>query len=104
MPIGKHGFQKGHKLSVGKKAYNWKESELSNAGIHQWVKRWKVKTCCESCGKTNGRLEWANIDHKYRRVLDDYICLCPSCHKRRDIAVGLVNIDKFKHSVKKNAD
>lgn len=27
---------------------------------------------------------WANIDHKYRRLLDDYISMCVSCHRQYD--------------------
>lgn len=102
MPIGKHGFQKGHKLNVGEKSKDWKGENASYVAIHQWVRRWKKKTQCSVCGEKDKRLEWANIDHQYRRNLDDYICLCVRCHKIYDIKTGLVNIDKFKHS-KKNA-
>ena len=30
-------------------------------------------------------IHWANIDHKYRRNLDDWIGLCAKCHRRYDI-------------------
>jgi hypothetical protein len=54
--------------------------------MHVWVARWKVKpSLCEHCGTTKSKkYEWANIDHKYRRVLDDYIRLCTSCHRNYD--------------------
>lgn len=29
--------------------------------------------------------QWANKDHKYRRVLEDYMRLCASCHQKYDI-------------------
>ena len=51
------------------------------SALHKWVRKWKGKpTVCESCGRTDCRIEWANSDHKYRRVLDDYIALCVPCH------------------------
>lgn len=57
------------------------KNEAGYSALHKWVTKWKVKPdACENCGKTNCRIEWANIDHKYRRVLDDYIPLCVSCH------------------------
>lgn len=55
------------------------------SAIHKWVRKWKGKpACCENCGKDDCRLEWANIDHSYKRVLEDYIALCISCHKAYD--------------------
>lgn len=54
--------------------------------IHLWVEIWKGKPSkCESCGTESAkRFEWANIDHKYRRVLDDYIRMCTKCHRKYD--------------------
>ena len=37
------------------------------------------------CGtETAKKFEWANIDHKYRRVLEDFIRMCTSCHRKYD--------------------
>ncbi len=56
--------------------------------IHQWVVREKGRpTKCEHCGKdglTRHKIQWANIDHKYRRFLSDYIRLCVKCHRKYD--------------------
>lgn len=67
-----------------------------NAGkrsLHLWVEKWKGKTdTCENCGKSGLKgiqVQWANIDHKYRRVLDDYIRLCSKCHGKYDSSKGL---------------
>jgi len=67
-----------------------------NAGkraIHNWVGQWKGKPdTCEKCGKSGlsgVQINWANIDHKYRRVLDDYIRLCSKCHGEYDTEHGL---------------
>lgn len=72
--------------SFGKNHHNWKGN---NAGItpkHIWVRKWKGKPDhCEICGTTDKRqYNWANIDHKYRRVLEDYISMCVPCHRIYD--------------------
>lgn len=82
-----NGFKKGHLLSIGKKNGLWKGKKVSYSGLHIWVRKWKGKPKkCEVCGSTDKlKYQWANIDHRYRRVLEDYISMCPSCHKKYDI-------------------
>ena len=67
---------------------NWKGDEVSYWGIHKWVIRHKGQPdTCEKCGKSGlyGRkINWANVDNRYRRVLDDYIRLCVTCHSEHD--------------------
>ena len=69
-------------------SYQWKGDSAGYVAIHIWVRKWKGKpNICEICGiETAKRYEWANIDHKYRRVLEDYIRACKSCHKKYDNA------------------
>jgi len=76
-----------------KKTYNigddnpsWKGKSASYSAVHKWVNFWKGSLRqCEVCGTTSAKkYEWINIDHKYRRVLDDYIRACTSCHRRYD--------------------
>lgn len=63
----------------------WKGRLVGYSGLHKWVKRHKGSPKhCLICSKKKS-LQWANIDHKYRRNLDDYIPLCSSCHKLFDI-------------------
>ena len=73
----------------GEKHHNWKGDDVGYISIHSWVVRWKGKPdTCEKCGKSGlkeRRIHWANIDHQYRRVLDDYIRLCSGCHGKFDI-------------------
>jgi len=73
----------------GKNHPIWKADEVGFCALHAWVSRWKGKPdTCEHCGKTGldgGQINWANIDHKYRRVLEDYIRLCVPCHRKYDI-------------------
>jgi len=76
---------KAHK---GDKAHNWKGDKVGYYALHSWVKRWKgIPKKCKHCGATNKerKIHWANIDHKYKRKLSDYIELCVSCHKKYDL-------------------
>lgn len=71
---------------IGEKNAMWKGDKVGYHCMHDWVERWKGKPKkCEMCGtETAKKFEWANIDHKYRRVLEDYIRLCTSCHRNYD--------------------
>ena len=73
------------------KNYAWKGNKVSHRGLHQWIRRKKGKpTKCSFCGKEDSRpryIQWANIDGQYRRDLSDYIALCGSCHKLKDLAM-----------------
>jgi hypothetical protein len=88
-------FKKGHSsfCGIGFTHFAWKGEKASYTAPHKWVQRWKGKPdTCEHCGKSGlkGRqIHWANIDHTYRRVLDDYIALCAKCHKAYDKARGV---------------
>lgn len=67
----------------------WLGDDVGYSGVHRWIVKWKGQPdTCEMCGKTGltGRkIGWANVDHSYKRVLDDYIRLCALCHRRYDI-------------------
>lgn len=53
--------------------------------LHRWVRRQKGKPLtCSKCGSSPLVIHWANIDHKYRKNIDDFIALCPPCHYRFD--------------------
>ena len=70
----------------------WKGENAKHAAIHMWVKLHKKKpNKCSDCGKIGNsrQLHWSNIDHKYKRNLDDYIVRCPACHKKYDLKNGL---------------
>ena len=77
----------------GEKNPNWKGDNVGYYALHDWVIREKGKPqICKHCGDTKDerRLYWCNIDHKYRRNLNDYISLCASCHRRYDIENNLI--------------
>lgn len=94
--VGK--WMKGRKLSEEtrkkmseakkeEKAYQWKGKRVGYRGLHKWVNKWKGKPkICEHCGATykEREIQWANIDHKYRRNLNDFISLCVPCHRKYD--------------------
>lgn len=79
------------KKTRGSKNYAWKGESVSYRGLHQWVRREKGKPIqCSDCGIIDyapKKIQWANIDGKYRRQLSDYIALCASCHKIFDLAM-----------------
>ena len=84
----KFGFQKGHTLNSEEKSYHWRGEEVGYKGVHIWVRKWKGKPkLCEVCGLDDSKriYHWANIDHTYKRVLEDYISMCVSCHRKFDM-------------------
>ena len=80
------------KNNTGKNHPAWLGAHASYRAIHYWVIRHKGKpTKCSKCGVVDSRprhIQWANVDGKYVRSLDDFIALCVSCHKFYDIALA----------------
>lgn len=63
----------------------WKGEKAKYVAIHMWIKRVKgVPKKCVHCGAIGRMLHWANIDHLYRRNLNDFISLCVPCHRKMD--------------------
>lgn len=85
MPSGVYKHKKNQGLQPDEKHYRWKGDNVSYSALHHWInKKLGHPFVCEHCGKSEGRLEWANINHKYRRILEDWIRLCKSCHRKHD--------------------
>lgn len=65
---------------------SWKGDRVGYHGMHRWViNKLGNPQKCEHCGDDSKRkYEWANVDHKYRRNLKDYMRLCTSCHRKWD--------------------
>lgn len=92
----------------------WKGSEVGYGALHDWVRKYLGKpTKCSNIDckyprknssrsiiKSPKRFEWANRDHKYRRVLKDYISLCTSCHRLYDYKNRLSDIGSGTGSIK----
>lgn len=74
-----------HKINKGSRHGNWRGNSVKFGALHDWVRRWKkMPTICNKCRAPNKKLTWANIDHKYRRKLEDFIALCYKCHQQFD--------------------
>lgn len=65
---------------------NWVGDKVSYSSLHAWVRQHKgTPQKCEHCGTTKLRkYEWASIDHKYLRDLDNWVRLCTKCHRQMD--------------------
>lgn len=100
MPDG-HG-EKVRKSLLGRKeelARNWKGDKAGYVAIHIWLKNKYGKAFkCENPNCTYPkpikyrkpllkpkRFEWASISRENKRNREDWIQLCPSCHRKYDI-------------------
>lgn len=76
---------RGNIRRIGEDNKNWKGDNVSYRSLHRWVEQWRGKpNKCELCGKTNLRLHWASVDHKYERNLVKWLRLCAPCHGKYD--------------------
>jgi hypothetical protein len=87
--------KRGHLFHQGESSHLWQGDNITYGALHNWVNYSKSKTgICTNCGAnvgptTRAGTQWANVDHTYRRVLEDYIELCRACHAVYDIVNGL---------------
>jgi len=74
--IGKYGME----------SRRWKGDGASYVAKHMWlVKHYGEADHCDFCHKEDAsRYEWANKYHSESRNREDYIQLCPSCHRLFD--------------------
>jgi hypothetical protein len=70
---------------TGKKYYT-KEKSRFLVSIHHWVeKRLGTPMKCSICGTEKKRVyHWSNKDHQYKKNLNDWQRLCPTCHREYD--------------------
>ena len=73
----------------GEEARRWKGEAAGYVAIHMWIKKhWGMPDHCDMCNCHDAsRYEWCNKDKKYRRVREDWMQLCPSCHRIYDCAI-----------------
>ena len=69
----------------------WKGDKVKYSGLHYWVRKHLGRPMkCEMCGsEKENRYEWANVDHKYKRRLEDWIRLCCRCHYAYDCGMDI---------------
>lgn len=71
---------------AGAKNPMWKGNKVGYFALHDWVERHLGKpSYCAFCQKMEGKFHWANVSRAYKRLLSDWIRLCPSCHKLYDL-------------------
>jgi len=59
--------------------------------MHVWVRRRKGKASlykCIDCGEQ--AIHWSNVDHSYKRKLEDYQPRCMKCHRKYDKEANLI--------------
>jgi len=81
---------------------NWKWDCVWYSCLHRRVKKWKWKPMrCDNCGSIDAKkYEWANIDHKYNRILDDYIQMCTTCHRKYDYTKFWIPTNMWGRNIK----
>lgn len=88
---GLEGFGKWAKTAgiAGKDSPTWKGEDVGYRGLHVWVELVLGKPdTCTYCNKkgTGHNMHWANISKQYKRDKEDWVRLCPKCHKAFDLA------------------
>ena len=70
----------------GISANAWKGEKAGYHAIHIWLNKFHKKSdSCQQCGtKIFSRLEWANLSGEYKREIEDYMAMCPRCHRLFD--------------------
>lgn len=81
---------------------NLKNGNTGKSAAHKWITTfYGLPKICEMCGKTglNGhQIHWANKEHTYKRIRQDWLRLCPKCHATFDKGKR----GKFRNLIKNN--
>ncbi len=72
---------------------NWKGKNITYSGIHTWIRRKLKKEKCYFCGSQKN-LDYANKSGEYKRDMNDWLCLCRSCHMKYDYNNGTRKINR----------
>lgn len=81
MPSGIYHHKSGEESNA------WKEDNIGIRAVHMWLDReFGSVSKCEHCGRndTNIVYEWACKNKDYRRVREEFMRLCRSCHRKYD--------------------
>ena len=82
----KHSEETKQKIGIA----NDKGDNISYNSIHAWVVRKKGRANSHKCLHCNKQaFEWCNKYHIYKKILNDYIPLCRSCHRIYDYKYNL---------------
>ena len=73
----------------GSNSRRWKGEDAGYVAKHLWlIKHYGKAHKCEQAGcvfENPKRYEWHNVSGKYKRDRNDYVQLCPSCHRKIDM-------------------
>ena len=71
-----------------------KSGDKEYVRVHDWIKRQlgKASLCknCEVRKSYSTNIHWANISGNYKYDIDDWMQLCPRCHRNFDVNGVLV--------------
>jgi len=85
MPTGVYIRTEEHKRKISLSCSKPKKDNIGYRGIHHWIRRQLGAPMeCKHCNKEKNKYNWANIDHTYKRIVEDYVSLCVSCHREYD--------------------
>lgn len=99
---GKKQLENMSRAKIGKKNPYWRGDKVKYSGLHKWADKYLLRPKrCSFCNKSpkkkqRVRIQWANKSGEYRRIESDWIALCVSCHKSRDL-----QIIRFKKTIEK---
>jgi hypothetical protein len=81
---------------VGPLNHGWLGEDAKYQAKHVWIRRHYGRADrCENldCTYKNPKLyHWANLSGEYHRERDDYVMLCPSCHKKMDLGTAVIRL------------
>lgn len=82
----------------GESHYKWRGDAVGRIQAHAWLNRNNPKSgVCERCGEhRKTHLAFKGANGEWSRNRDDYLELCPSCHKRFDLAKSATEGDPAK--------
>ena len=79
----------------------WKGENASYTAKHLWIKRKHGKPIkCDFDDSHKARVfHWANISGMFKRDINDWLQLCPKCHRKLDGITGMKRTEEFKQKV-----
>lgn len=75
----------GHKANHARAKIDphWHGDGVNYQQIHYWIRQKMGNPQeCKSCGETERKLYWHNINDLYRKITEEWVSICPPCHKR----------------------
>lgn len=80
----------GRPSNRGSNNVAWRGESASYGVKHSWIRKIKgIPVQCSVCMATGVKIEWSNVDHRYRRIVDDYSAMCCKCHSEYHKKHGL---------------